>query len=337
MQVSSRIKKSVESQADVAGFLQRAGLNGKWELFTRTRFNQIAHIVNKRITGLVIDNPDILESGIIIGYTKLEELLRRHGYQSTFELMRHLGSKVNYRPMNWVSGKTLQSYWQGAEAKNMKVNVLLLFLGIEFRHWDEWLNETDGKVVPFPEKLSAANYSFQKSSLAVVRNYYLGQYYLYYQKTDNSRNIIKTPFIIKENVAGNIIVQSVSEGHRYLGRILGIRDGCLYITCQNLDFEEIEQYIFNIGLETKPEILFGVSNTVSVKNRLAVALKNVLVKQRHPLPRFEEQPEIEISFARDYAEETEESLVVNYLKKSEHSNVIVTANCCSLEDMKLNT
>ncbi len=333
MQVNSRIKKSIENQTDIAGFVARAG--GKWEQFTRTRFNQIAHIINKRVTSLVIENPDILESGIIIGYSKLEELLRRQGFQTTFELMRHLGSKVNYRPMNWISGKTLQSYWQGADAKNMKVNVLLLFLGIEYKFWDDWLAGSDKKAVPFPENFSAGNHTFQKSSIAVVRNYYLGQYFLYYQKTDNSQNIIKTPFIIKENLAGNVIVQSVSEGHRYLGKILGIRDGCLYINCQNLDFEEIEQYIFNIGLETKPEILFGVSNTVSVKNRLAVALKNVLVKQHIPIPRFEELAEIQIPFAKSYPEETEESLVVTYLKKSAHTNVIVTANCCSLDDLRM--
>ena len=39
-----------------------------------------------------------------------------------------------------------------------------------------------------------------------------------------------------------------------------------------------------IGLETKPEVLFGVSTTVSVKERLGVALKNILVKQKSNLP-----------------------------------------------------
>lgn len=334
MLVNSKIKKAVEKQIDIAAFLKRAGLDGKWDSFTRTRFNQIAHIINRRVSVLVIENPDVLEAGVIMGYSKLEEILRKQGFQSTYELIRHLSGRINFRPMNWISGKTLQSYWHGAEAKNMKVNVLLLFLGIDYKSWDEWITENDSRIKNFPEKFSINNSSFQKSSLGIVRNYYLGQYFLYYQKTDNSANIIKTPFIIKENAAGTIIVQSVSEGHRYLGKILGIRDGCLYINCQNLDFEEIEQYIFNIGLETKPEILFGVSNTVSVKNRLAVALKNILVKQHNPAPRFEEQSEVEISFTKNYLDETEESLVVGYLKKS-LNNVIVTANCCSLEDLRM--
>lgn len=333
MRVGNRIKKAIENAAELEGYIKSAALSGKWESLTRTRFNQIAFIINKKVTQLLIEDPDILESGLIIGYGKLEELLRKEGFASAIELTRYLGKRTNYRPMNWISGKTLQSYWQGAEAKNMKVNVLMLFLGVEYAQWDEWFNEAAPKPTSPPEKYGPGNLITQRSGLAVIRKYYLGQYYLYYQKTDNSKTIIKTPFIIRENAAGNIIVQSVSEGHRYLGKVLGIRDGCLYITCQNLDFEEIEQYIFNIGLETKPEILFGVSNTVSVKSRLAVALKNVLVKQKTTHTRFEQEDETEISFLKSYPSETEESLVVEYLKKSS-GNVIITANCCSLDDLR---
>ena len=126
----------------------------------------------------------------------------------------------------------------------------------------------------------------------LIKSYYLGNYFLYYQKTDGSKNIIKTPFILKENESGQIVVKSVSEGHRYSGKVMGIRDGCLYIDCQNLDFEEMEQYVFNIGLETKPQVLFGVSNTVSVKNHQAVALKNILINNRRtilPLTIFPKQ------------------------------------------------
>jgi hypothetical protein len=168
--------------------------------------------------------------------------------------------------------------------------------------------------------------------LSIIRNYYVGNYFLYYQKTDGSRNIIKTPFILKEQDNGQIVVKSVSEGHRYSGKVMGIRDGCLYINCQNLDFEEIEQYIFNIGLETKPEVLFGVSNTVSVKNRQAVALKNILVKQQTNDPGFENIQEAEIHFTKKYTTQTEEALVVNYLKQAT-DNIIVTSSCCNLSDL----
>ncbi len=333
MRVGNRIKKAVENARELASYIKSTGLSDKWETFTRTRFNQIAFIINKKVTQLIIEDPDILESGLIIGLIKLEEMLRKEGFQSAFELTRYLSKRTNYRPMNWISGKTLQSYWQGAEAKNMKLHVLMLFLDIDHRNWDEWLNEAVPGPSSLPDKFSAGTMFTQKSGLAVIRKYYLGQYYLYYQKTDNSKTIIKTPFIIREGSSGNISVQSVSEGHRYLGKVLGIRDGCLYITCQNLDFEEIEQYIFNIGLETKPEILFGVSNTVSVKSRLAVALKNVLVKQKTVNTQFEKEAETEISFLKSYSSETEESLVVEYLKRSS-GNVIITANCCSLDDLR---
>jgi hypothetical protein len=155
---------------------------------------------------------------------------------------------------------------------------------------------------------------------------------LYYQKTDGSKNIIKTPFILKEQENGQIVVKSISEGHRYSGKVMGIRDGCLYINCQNLDFEEIEQYIFNIGLETKPQVLFGVSNTVSVKNRQAVALKNILVKQHTNDPGFENIQEAEIPLTKKYISQTEEAVIMNYLKQSTN-NVITTQHCCNLNDL----
>jgi hypothetical protein len=102
--------------------------------------------------------------------------------------------------------------------------------------------------------------------------------------------------------------------------------------CQNLDFEEIEQYIFNIGLETKPQVLFGVSNTVSVKTRQAVALKNILVKQQTNDPGFENIQETEIPFSKKYISQTEEALVVNYLKQAVN-NIITTSSCCNLNDL----
>ncbi len=185
----------------------------------------------------------------------------------------------------------------------------------------------------YSASLARNNYSgngYGKTSLTLIKSYYLGNYFLYYQKTDGSRNIIKTPFILKENESGQIVVKSVSEGHRYSGKVMGIRDGCLYINCQNLDFEEMEQYVFNIGLETKPQVLFGVSNTVSVKNRQAVALKNILIKQLQSDPAFDNIPETEIPFSHKYGSRSEESMVVSYLAHS-GNNIIVTPNCCNLE------
>ena len=182
-------------------------------------------------------------------------------------------------------------------------------------------------------KISGAANGFSRSSLSIIRSYYLGNYFLYYPKTDGSSNIIKTPFVLKEIDNGQIIVRSVSEGHRYSGKVIGIRDGCLYINCQNLDFEEMEQYVFNIGLETKPQVLFGVSTTVSVRNRRPVALKNILVKQQGEVRNFDSIPEIEISMDKKYASEEEESIIVSYFRQSTN-NIITTNSCRNLDDVK---
>jgi len=80
-------------------------------------------------------------------------------------------------------------------------------------------------------------------------------------------------------------------------------------------------------------VLIGVSTTVSVKERLAVALKNVLVKQKIPAPGFETEPEIEIPFSKIYSGRTEEAIIVDYLKKN-GANIIKTSSCCNLSDIK---
>lgn len=237
-----------------------------------------------------------------------------------------------YRVYNWISGKTLQSYWNGGEAKYIKINSLLVFLQVPFDEWDNWQKVQElgrGNSI----RLSSVNNGFSRSSMVIIKNYYLGNYFLYYPKTDGSSNIIKTPFILKEHENGQIIVRSVSEGHRYSGKVIGIRDGCLYINCQNLDFEEMEQYVFNIGLETKPEVLFGVSTTVSVRNRRPVALKNILVKQTKDDKNFDNIHEIEIALDKIFDTETEEAIIVNYFKNSVH-NIITTNSCRKLEDVK---
>src|SRR5258708_19882404 len=95
---------------------------------------------------------------------------------------------------------------------------------------------------------------------------------------------------------------------------MGVGDGCLYINCKKVDFEEMEQYVFNIGLETKPQVLFGVSNTVSVKSRRAVALKNILVKQSGNDPGFDNIQETEIPFSKRYTSLTEEAMGMGYWK-----------------------
>jgi hypothetical protein len=323
-----KIKRAIELDETILNVLK---VRGKldWQNFTRTQFNMVARVVNKEITREVLLNPELIEFNLVIGKQKLEQEMFRMRCHNLYEYLKLLGNMSDLRLYNWVSGKTLQSYWQGGDCKFIKVNALLVFLKVPMKEWENW--QQDGRPATGRITLPAAGFS--KSSLQIVKSYYLGNYFLYYQKTDGSKNIIKTPFILKEHESGQVIVKSVSEGHRYSGKVLGIRDGCLYINCQNLDFEEMEQYIFNIGLETKPQVLFGVSNTVSVKTRLAVALRNVLVKQKTDAPGFDAIGETEIPFTRKYATLTEEAILVAYLKQFTN-NIITTPSCCSLTDLK---
>ena len=336
MFLSERVKKAIEGDAGVIAALKGKGRESNWIHFTRTQFNLVARIINKRVSREVIANIDLAGMHLIIGRQQLEKQLLNLRCDNIYDFSRHLGDLREYQVFNWISGKTLQSYWQNGKAKYVKLNVLLVFLQVPFSDWELWQKERNRQTDQYGYSLSrgpASGSGLNKSSLAIIKTYYLGNYFLYYQKTDGSKNIIKTPFILKENENGQIIVKSVSEGHRYSGKVMGIRDGCLYINCQNLDFEEMEQYVFNIGLETKPQVLFGVSNTVSVKNRRAVALKNILVKQQGLDPGFENIQEAEIPFGRKYAMRTEESLVVGHLKQASN-NIIITLSCCNLDELE---
>jgi hypothetical protein len=332
MFLSNKIKTATEHHPEIITMLQHGKTFLNWGQFTRTHFNELAKVINKKITREVISNPDFVEQFLIIGKLKMEKEIYSLRKKDIGDFVQHLASLSQYQVYNWISGKTLQSYWNGGEAKFIKINALMVFLKVPFNEWSLWTKDDAVKPAGV-SKLQGMLYEMSKSSLAVIKKYYTGNYFLYYQKTDGSRNVIKTPFVLKEDEQGNVIMQSISEGHRYRGRVTGLRDGCLYMDCQNLDFEEMEQYVFNIGLETKPEVLFGVSTTVSVKDRLAVGLKNVLVKQKKNEPGFEQITEIEIPFNKKYNGRSEEAVIVQYLIKSHH-NVITTRSCCDLDELE---
>lgn len=336
MLLSERIKKAIEGNPAVVSALKGKARETNWGNFTRTQFNLVARVINKQVSREILANMDLLEMHMVIGKQQLDKHLTKLRHDNLYEFSRYLRDLREYQVFNWISGKTLQSYWQNGNAKYVKINVLLVFLQVPFIEWEAWQREKNTPVDQYGFSLAkggVAASAMGRSSLTLIRSYYLGNYFLYYQKTDGSKNIIKTPFILKEHDNGQVIVRSVSEGHRYSGKVMGIRDGCLYINCQNLDFEEMEQYVFNIGLETKPEVLFGVSNTVSVKNRRAVALKNILVKQPTQAPGFGEIPEAEIPFSKRYPVRSEESLVVGYFRQASN-NIIITPSCCSLSELK---
>ena len=323
--LSSKIISKIENCYEILEVLSKNTHSNNGKLKTRTHFNSIAKIINRKVSNEVLKNPNLIETYLIIGKQNLEMQMLKLRIHTTTGFTTYLRNLGDYRVYNWISGKTLQSYWLGGDAKHIKLNVLLVFLEIPFREWKNWLSE--------PAFLDAhTDLGLQKNNLNIVRKYFLGDYFLYYPKTDNSKTYIKTPFIIEGNVKGDVVVKSVSEGHRYVGEVIGIRDGCLYINCQNIDFEEVEQYIFNVGLETKPEVLFGVSNTVSVKNRLAVALKNVLVKQKSTDANFYNIEEQEIAENQILKAGTEEAIIINYLK-SKGNPIILTEACCNINDL----
>ena len=334
MLLNKKIKKAIAFHTEIIKLFYPEKGMGDWEHFTRTHFNNMALVINKKITQAVISNPDLVAHYFVIGKLKLEKDILNFRCGSVTGFIQYLSKRSEYQVYNWISGKTLQSYWNNGSAKIVKVNALMAFLQVPLNEWDDWILERpkllarDEASAIFPFKTPELNHS----SFAIVKKYYAGNYYLYYQKTDGSDHIIKTPFVLKEHESGKILVHSVSEGHRYSGKVMGLRDGCLYINCQNLDFEEMEQYVFNIGLETNPEVLFGVSTTVSVKERLGVALKNVLVKQKNNSDGFENENEIEIPFSKIYEEVSEESIIVNYLKNSPH-NIIKAPSCCNLSEL----
>ncbi len=336
MHLSEKLKNTIAEHPAIIAALQNKNRENKWENFTRTQFNIVANVINKQISKEVIANPDLIEMSLVIGKQNLEKQFRSLRCSHIYDFIKYLSNMGEYRVFNWISGKTLQSYWQGGEAKYIKINVLMVFLQIPFADWDEWQKQPNQRSDVQNNSLSRFGISgagFNRSSLTIIKSYYLGNYFLYYPKTDGSNHIIKTPFVLKELDNGQVVVRSVSEGHRYSGKVIGIRDGCLYINCQNLDFEEMEQYVFNIGLETKPQVLFGVSTTVSVRNRLPVALKNILVKQSIVEKDFDSIPEIEINTNQHYDTESEEAIIVAYFRQNPN-NIITTNSCLDLEDVK---
>ena len=334
MLLSNKIKNGIVKNIEITRVVFQDKINADWSNFTRTNFNNIAQVINKKITKAVIINPDLVDQFIVVGKLKIEKDILNLRCGSVTGFIKHLNDRSEYQIYNWISGKTLQSYWNDGDAKMVKINALLVFLQVPFKDWNNWISEAP---VSLADEHISNIFQFKiipqdHSSFSILKKYYVGNYYLYYQKTDGSQNIIKTPFLLKEDKTGQILMHSVSEGHHYNGMVMGVKDGCLYINCQNVDFEEMEQYVFNIGLETKPEVLFGVSTTISVKERLGVALKNVLVKQKTNVEGFEKEREIEISFSKKYEDVSEESIIVAYLKNS-FCNIIKTQSCCNLSDL----
>ena len=324
--IPPRIKEAIEANPELNGQLLTSGLGLDWKKFNRTVFEFIARRVNKKVTQHALQNTSLITEKLIIGKDQLQSILFTSKLSNEEAFIDHL-SRLK-RNFNWVSSKTLYSYWNGGKAKNTKLNVLLTFLDIEIAEWDSWKKiQSSGIFRNTPARLNR-----RSGPQDLLKNYYLGSYHLYYQKSDNSDTLVKAPFIIGIDERGQIYAETLTEGHPYKSSLIEIRDGILYIHCENQLFDEKENHIFNVGNETNPEVLFGISNTISVKTKLAIGIRNVLVKQQDD---FNENTfiEKEIPFSMPGKMNGEETVVLNYF--NEHTtNLINSRYCCSLAELK---
>ncbi len=320
--IPPRIKEAIEASPELNEQLLTSGLGLDWKKFNRTVFEFIARRINKRVTQEAIKNPSLITEKRIIGKDQVQSLLFEHKLSSDEAFIKYL-SQLS-RTFNWISAKTLYSYWNKGKAKDTKLNVLLVYLSIEVSDWENWKKIQGSGIF----RNVTGRLSRRSGPQDLIKNYYLGSYYLYYQKSDSSETLVKAPFIIGIDERGQMYAETLTEGHPYKSSLIEIREGILYIHCENQLFDEKENHIFNIGNETNPEVLFGISNTISVKKKLAIGIRNVLVKQKEIFTEdnFHEK---EILLSTAYSTENEESTILKHFLK-QGINLMTSQSCCSL-------
>lgn len=325
--IPNRIKTNIESSPH---FLEVNGISSDskdWKHFTRTTFEKIARKINQKVSQLVIESPFLVQDFLLFGENEFENICFKHKIANPDDFIGVLKSMNHQRPYNWISGKTLQGYWNNSNAKDKKLNVLLTFLEVDLEEWDQWKNDTL-TVETKQESNSKAQYN---STLLLLRKHFVGHYYRYYQKTDKSPVLIKTPFVIKAHEEEIVSVNTKTLGHRYKSSYMIIRDGALYIECENLDWNEKESFIFNIGFETNPQIITGVSNTLNRRGQ-AIAIKNVLVKASFPYD-YHQAEGIEIPYdGHPLDPDGVDSKILHFFKRNS-DNVITTNFCYSLDEL----
>ncbi len=323
--VSKRIREEIERHELVRSAINVARYGGDWTSYPRTVFESIARKINQKVTHRAISNPLLISDNLIVGQDELDTVFFRNKFHTLEEFLDDLKSLNTYKPYHWISGKTLHSYWNGGNAKDKKLNVLLTFLAIPVEEWEEWKNH-EVREVAFEEN--------SDHSLNVLRKYYTGSYFRYYQKTDGSASVVKTPFMIRTSFNGQPVVETKTIGHEYRSIHIAVRDGALYIDCENLDWNEKESFIFNIGFETNPKVLVGVSNTLS-RRKEALAIKNVLVRQAEPFD-YRTVQGVEIPFEGYQPVNEEEACVLEFFKSSP-DNLIKTRYSYSLQELMMST
>lgn len=317
------IFRNIESDERIGRVLSYRTHIKDWQQFTRTHFNLIAKTINKGVSEKVAKNPVLVTEFLLMGKDKVEKLLDDYGLESVEEITGYLNLSGN-TPVHWISGKTLERYWKEEKVhpKDLKMNVLLTYLNVPIQDWEVWKYEANPVPVvkkesetaePAPLKPVKTNAGDYPLFFENIRKYYLGSYYLYYPKTDNSGYIVKTPFIIKCE-GGEVIIESKSEGQRYRSTVVKKMQNNLFVSCANLDWDEDEIYLFNTGLETNPEVIYGVSITLTGKSSIPVAIKNVLIRQSNDISALEGETEKEVPLTgTDHNEE--ERMVAAYFNK----------------------
>lgn len=125
--ILSRIKSEIENSPSL---LQVTGVPAKgldWKNCTRTVFERIARRINQEVTQQVIRNNYLVKDFLLFGENEFDNIKFRYKLSSMDDFVDLLKSMNQQRPYNWISGKTLQCYWNYSNAKDKKLNVLLSF------------------------------------------------------------------------------------------------------------------------------------------------------------------------------------------------------------------
>lgn len=317
-----RIRIKLESALSIPSIIDTQKYGTDWSKFTRTIYIQIAKKINQKVTTDVVNNPILVEDNLLIGSNELDRIFRKEEIETIPEFIEYLLKIPKYRAFNWISGKTLQTYWtEESVPKEKKLNVLLTFLGIGIHDWDRWKSKDED--LPYTQNSTHHH--------DLIKKYYLGTYYRYYQKTDSSETLIKVPFTIYEDAKGHIVAESKTVGHRYSSTYIEMRDGALYIHLKNLNWDEYEYHIINVGFATSPSLLMGTSNSLNNKKQ-ALCKRNIFVLESQKVD-FESVDEEEISFDRSTDPDHVEYHIQQYFKKN-NNHLILSTLVLSVEDLK---
>lgn len=327
--ISPKIKLEIEKSPILQKVINTRGNDDNWSKYKRTFFERIARKINQEVTKRVVASPFLVKEYLLFGEDEFENILFKHKLSGMDDFVGYLQSLNIQKPYLWISGKTLQGYWNNGNAKDKKLNVLLTFLDVELSQWDNWKNfKSNGR-----EDQEAPNQN-NRHALQLLKKYYLGNYFRYYQKTDGSPVLVKAPFVIREDPKEIVVIETKTVGHRYKNSSVAIRDGALYVDCENLDWNEKESYVFNIGFETNPELISGVSNTLDKRGK-AMAIKNILVKNALKYD-FRQIHAIEIPFNHKFDKLCADSMLLDFFKRSPY-NLIKTQRFFSFDDLSSNT